>query len=632
MKSIIYIYIFSLALGTQMMATDYHVGPGQPYLEINDIPWETMAPGDNVYIHYRDSADGGPYKSKWVVNVPGTQALPFKVIGVSGQGGQRPVIDGNDATTRLQLNYWNEERSVIKVGGSSIPADGMPSFIVIENLEIRSGHNAYNFTDDGGNINTYALNAAAIHVEKVNNLIIRNCVIHDSGNGIFVSSNSNDITLEYNYIYGNGNSGRFFEHNTYTEATNITYQFNRFGPLRAGADGNNLKDRSAGLIVRYNWIEGGNRLLDLVDSGTTAILNNPLYQKTYVYGNIMIEEDGGNSQVMHYGGDSGITSQYRKGKLYFYNNTLYSIRAGNTTLARLSTNDETADMRNNILHVTSNGSSFALLDDSGQIDIYNNLIKSGWVSSHQGAAFTGTVQDNGSSVEVDDPGFIDAINYDFSLLSTSLAINSGTGLHTDASSYPVDMEYVNHQAGQLKPLTGDMDIGGYEYSGTVPVILSKPFKASLSGKSVRLTWSTALEYQVDHFLIKRMDDPIRNNWIIYPSGGQSDYNQIDRDLPKASITYQLWEVSLDGNKVLIGSDNIRITDQNLILVSNLVEDHLILSFPQFMEDSDWQIINLNGQRIKAGNLNDREILVSDLASGKYFFFVNGQPPISFIKL
>jgi hypothetical protein len=61
----------------------------------------------------------------------------------------------------------------------------------------------------------------------------------------------------------------------------MVYQFNHFGPLRANCPGNNLKDRSAGTVIRYNWIEGGNRQLDLVDAEDSAELrNHPSYSRT----------------------------------------------------------------------------------------------------------------------------------------------------------------------------------------------------------------------------------------------------------------------------------------------------------------------------------------------------------------
>ena len=79
------------------------------------------------------------------------------------------------------------------------------------------------------------------------------------------------------------------------------YKYNRFGPLCPTCLGNNLKDRSAGLVVAYNFIEGGNRQLDIVDSSNYN--NEPNYHDTHVYGNILIENNDGNRQMVHYGGD-----------------------------------------------------------------------------------------------------------------------------------------------------------------------------------------------------------------------------------------------------------------------------------------------------------------------------------------
>ena len=278
---------------------------------------------------------------------------PIVVQGVPGPNGELPVIEGTNATTPAGLNFWNEERGVIKIGGANSPPDTTPQYIIIENLEIRSGRPPYTFTgDDGTNLN-YINNAASIYVEKAKHLTIRNCILHDSGNGLFIGAFdglTEDILVEGNYIYDNGNNGSIFEHNNYTAAHNIIFQYNYFGPLRSGCLGNNLKDRSAGTVIRYNWIEGGNRALDLVDDDGGGVSQFPEYSKTYVYGNVLIElNDGLNSQVAHYGGDSGNTNEYRKGTLYFYNNSVISYRTGNTTLVRLSTNDETADVRNNIV-------------------------------------------------------------------------------------------------------------------------------------------------------------------------------------------------------------------------------------------------------------------------------------------
>ena len=45
----------------------------------------------------------------------------------------------------------------------------------------------------------------------------------------------------------------------------MLYQYNHFSHLRKDCTGTNLKDRSAGNVIRYNWIEGGNKQIDLPD-------------------------------------------------------------------------------------------------------------------------------------------------------------------------------------------------------------------------------------------------------------------------------------------------------------------------------------------------------------------------------
>ncbi len=131
---------------------------------------------------------------------------------------------------------------MFKIGGSDTPPDDLPSYIVIENLDGRSGRPPFTFTNDGGEQSTHAENAAAI------------------------------------------------------------------------------------------YIESGNRQLDLVDGEDhPSVVNHPRYGQTFVYGNILVEPDGaGNSQSVHYGGDSGTLTDYRKGTLYFFHNTVISTLGGNT--------------------------------------------------------------------------------------------------------------------------------------------------------------------------------------------------------------------------------------------------------------------------------------------------------------
>ncbi|MEQ8494929.1 MAG: right-handed parallel beta-helix repeat-containing protein, partial [Gammaproteobacteria bacterium] len=369
--------LIALCIALPAGAVTWAVGPGQPLAELDEVPWETLAAGDVVAIHARAQ----PYRGKFVLARSGSAAQPIVVRGVADAGGALPVIDGNGATTRRALDYWNEDRAVIKVGGASTPA-GPAEHIVIESLVVRGAHPAYGFIDDHGNPATYRANAAAIFIEDANAIVIRRCELTDSGNGLFVANLSSDITVEESYLHGNGNVGSIYEHNSYTEALVMSYRFNRFGPLRAGAAGNNLKDRSARLVVAYNWIEDGNRQLDLVESSTFATTAPGPYAQTFVYGNVLVEHDGeGNRQIVHYGGDGGNTNVYRKGTLYFYHNTVVSERGGRTTLFRLSTNDERADIRGNVFFNAGGAQSLELASSAGQYDFIGNWLRADYVTS-----------------------------------------------------------------------------------------------------------------------------------------------------------------------------------------------------------------------------------------------------------
>lgn len=470
------IILAASALGFGSLAANgaiYEVGDGKPFTSVGAVPWESLLAGDTVLIHWRSA----PYREKWVIGRTGEAGSPLVIRGIPGPGGALPIIDGENATTRLALDYWNEQRSVIKVGGSSIPTDILPQFVVIENLDVRGARPPNSFTNDSGGVQTYAANAAAIHVERGANVTIRNCILRDSGNGLFVSSSddeaASDILVEGSYIVGNGNVGGIFEHNAYVAGIGMVFQYNRFGPLQSGAGGNNLKDRSAGLVVRYNWIEGGNRQLDLVDGEDSILIrSDPGYSTAHVYGNVLIEPAGaGNKQIIHYGGDSGSTGDYRNGTLYFYHNTVVSLRTDSTTFFRLSTNSHHCDARNNIVYVTTSGSGLAMLDSDGLLDLSHNWFKPGWVDSFGGLG--GVIHDDGTSIESASPEFLDFTKQDFGLATESACIDGATTLPPIVlPDHDVAREYVKHQSSHSRALLGpSSDIGAFEAAGpaVIPV-------------------------------------------------------------------------------------------------------------------------------------------------------------------
>ncbi len=434
------------------IASVYEVGPGKAHTTIGSVPWEALKPGDEVRIHWQAKA----YREKWVLCCRGTQAKPIKVSGVPGPEGQLPMIDGKDAITRSSLNYWGQERGVLKIGGANNPADTMPAYIVVENLDISGGRPPNVFSGRRGTT-PYSKDAASIIVEKANHLVLRNLVLHDSANGLMVSAQSKDVKVEGCHLYDNGNPGSITEHNAYTECDGIVYEGNHFGPLRAGCNGNNLKDRSAGLVVAHNWIEGGNRQLDLVDAtGNPALNASPAYRRTLVYGNVIIEREGdGNNQIVHYGGDSGKTQGYRKGVLYFFNNTLVSTRKTSIAVFRHSSPDETVECFNNLFYVTIKGKNLSLMAKVGVLKLGKNWLNAGWVQSVDN--FTGRIDIQEPSVEGDEPGFVSLPDLDLNLRPGSVCLEAAVAI---PAGLPVPSQrYVRHQKVEVLPAGKPLNLG-----------------------------------------------------------------------------------------------------------------------------------------------------------------------------
>jgi len=452
-----FLYSMTLLISQHAMsnAAVYEVGPGKAHSSIGSVPWESIGPGDTVRIHWRSK----PYREKWVLCCRGTKEKPITVTGVAGPEGQLPMIDGQDATTRAGLNYWGQERGVIKVGGSNLTGSTVPGHILLENLDIRGGRRPHTFSGRRG-ATAYSKDAASVNVEIVEHLVLRNLVLHDSSNGLMVSPQSKNVRVERCHIYDNGNPGSISEHNAYSECLGMIYEGNHFGPLREGCRGNNLKDRSAGLVVAHNWIEGGNRQLDLVDAmGNPALNASPAYRSTHVYGNVLIEREGdGNNQIVHYGGDMGDTKTYRKGVLHFYHNTVISSRTTPTALFRLSSPDESVDCRNNILHVTTGGKNLSLMVTVGKLTLGKNWLTSGWVPTYE--EFSGQIEKSEPAIEGDAPGFVSAEQQDFSLQPGSLCLQAASPLPKDLR-LPTQRYSKHQKLEELKVIEVPSNLGAF---------------------------------------------------------------------------------------------------------------------------------------------------------------------------
>lgn len=464
----------------------YEIGPGKPFENITDAPWDTLQPGDEVKIFWRQA----PYREKILISRSGTEPCPILVQGVPNAAGDLPVIQGENALLRLRdrpfsATLW-DHAIVLVARRLDDPFDDKPRHIVIENLEVTSALPSHLYIDENGEISPYARGAASIYIMGAEHVTVSGCHLHDSENGLIVRSGaseqelSHDIVIERSHFQANGHIGSATEHNVYAESGSITLQYNQFERLVSGALGSNIKDRSTQTVIRYNWLEGGAHLLDLVEPDVaweTLIGGSSLNDiPTYVYGNVLMAEEQDGAHLIHYGGDlaqdcdsaTGNCGRYRMGRLYFYNNTM-SIRADASSeyvsIFQVDRTDAWIDIRNNIFFAPD-AANLVLLGDQGNAEAGANWISEGFRPSRPDTGdykFLGTFQGIEGFITGTDPGFVDLGARNLQLDASSRCIDEGGPASPSLDpGHALQDEYVMHQDVQPRWIQSSLDLGAFE--------------------------------------------------------------------------------------------------------------------------------------------------------------------------
>lgn len=498
-------------------ATTYHVGPGQQYTTIGEVPWYSLVGGDSVLIHWKQ----GGYHEKFMISTRGSDNAVLHVIGVPNANGELPIIDGENATTGPNMHWkdnWGagepfdvESLGVVSIVPNNDGTSVSPAHIEIANLSIKNARSSNQYTGESGTVMNYDGFASAIYASKPQFLTIRNCEISNSHNGFFNSTSDNpgsnawwdamasNISIIGNYFHDCGSpNGGYTEHSIYSQADKILIEKNHFGPMLPGCGGNQIKDRSAGTIIRYNFIEGqaGARLLDLVeneDAGPTMD-NLPHYGHDFVYGNLLLQVTGDQNSgigTIHWNGDhwNGGRATKAGAKLNFYHNTwvyrhdmewnplpIFSVQdAGDNCQDSAITS--VIDARNNIFYAykaTSNGTDQELAWASCEItniDLFNNWVSPNVETCSWGAC-TGVINNFNTSISPNNntPGFLDVNNYDVHLLASSSAIGVGAELSPEVTNNVLGLDltpyyqYVSLDSVSERTSYGlNSDLGAYSF-------------------------------------------------------------------------------------------------------------------------------------------------------------------------
>lgn len=461
----------------------YHVGPGQTFPDLQDVPWLSLEAGDVVNIHYRDT----PYPGRIVLRALGAPGAPVVIHGVSNPQCLRPTITGEeaplvrDASKARILNGATAGLGTVFISSPyGAPATQRPRYITLQGLKITGARSSNRYINDTQERVPFTKGAAGVYAAVVDHLLVENCEITGNDNGIFVNTRedqeamtSRQITLRNNQIHLNGVSGSFFEHNLYIQAAGVLYEGNYIGQLIAGATGSSLKDRSSGTVIRYNHIVAAARAIDLVetDGGSQTVAKEPNYHQAWVYGNLIVSDMNNpgrsSSLLIHWGGDLN-EDTYRKGTLYFYNNTVVLVgnkdEAGVFYVFDMPTDQQRVDVRQNIFWRVGNA-PLALGYKHGRIELQApNWISQGWLPGQRSGSVV--VKTLAPPVEGDAPG----LNPQLSPQATSAVVRRGaptvlTGMPSGPSDagQPPRFEYAPIGQMTARPSHGQtMDLGAFE--------------------------------------------------------------------------------------------------------------------------------------------------------------------------
>lgn len=456
-------------------------GTGASERAIANVPWYQLGPGDTVYIHKRSTggrAGDGAYHEKIYLSGQGTATQWIRVLGVPDGSGNLPVIDGANAitptTSHNRWTGWNVVQYDYVIGAGATAEDaGSPAYIEIAQLEVRNGSPAYTFTaEDGTTGHPYEDFAACIHLRAPQHALVRDNVLHDCGQGLYNwtadgSDASNywgqvavDVTIRGNYFYNNGWSGVYTSHQSYTEADGVVIEGNRYGTPKSGMLGSQIKDRSAGSIVRYNWIEqspmgwdidlvepeagcpalGYSTCVGVSGSGINngTILHppgNPKYLEAWVYGNVFDNPSNTDPNFIHWNEDHNSDTYGRAvlpaGRLYLYDNT-FANRGANNFSSFVNETDGGFNcpgialpgrvvMWNNIIYSGAAAYQLGEYCTKGNFDFYANWLSPGWTGHYASATGTGNLT-TGTNATI---GFTAIGTSDYRLTASSAALGLG---------------------------------------------------------------------------------------------------------------------------------------------------------------------------------------------------------------
>lgn len=188
-------------------------------------------------------------------------------------------------------------------------------------------------------------------------------------------------------------------------------------------------------------------------------------------------------------------------------------------------------------------------------------------------------------------------------------------------------------AGNPRKTHTNIDLGAYEYQGTLPVQFDY-FKAKKEGTTANLTWRTLAEKNSSHFMVQRGSSTA--NFVdikrVEANGNTNEpniYNYTDQN-PLAGINYyRLVQYDYNGDYEVLGQQALSFAlngSQNLVY-PNPASKYVTVKLPDLSGIATIDLVNLTGQKIISKSYNisaNGEITIdlSGVSAGTYILWIN----------
>jgi len=585
-----------------------------------------------------------------LINLTGTKS-GVKLYG--GFAGTETVLgDRVFGTTAADSTYFvgNGSRVIYNQGTSGLPIAN----VIYDGFFITGG----NINSVGGGMhNTYASVAVANCIFKgnkatngtggaiynnYNTVNISNCKFYantssSNGGGIIISTSSN-ATVDKCIFDSNSGAGyggglaiyTDFDKPTTVTITNSTFTRNKTTATGGGAIG---VDRAKPTFVNCSIL--GNEVTVSGNSGG-GLFNRDTDGVKYI--NCLI---AGNKAPNAGGGAYNINNAAYNCIPTFINCTFAGNNAPTNGGAMWNTGSNAQGFKTNavitncIIYGNSHGIGNSASAAATATVTYSNVQYTG-VNANEADYSSGTGNLKVDPLFTNSPAYSTApfITGDYTLQSTSPVINVGS--NSAISGYTTDL------LGGLRIYNNvTVDMGAYEYQGTLPVTVSS-FVASLVNNHVQLKWSVGTEVNVNRYEVERSQNGIDFVKAATVSAkGLAVYSATDAN-PQLGINYyRLVSIDNDGSFATYKDiQTVKVTSlstQSVQIYPNPVKGNVInLTLNGYATGNyTYKLVNTAGTTVQQGSVNygSSNISIATSASaGVYFLYLDNGSHVIKAKL